>query len=130
MEFEKFKKYIESIEHTYEKEEAVSKCIEENLATNTFCIVNISEDVISSLEEMLADYYDCYYEILNHTENDISWWLNTEERIIYTKNEDGEEVELHLEDIYSFWKYLEDELKNKKCNKKGKNKKDAKQLHT
>jgi len=113
MEFEKFKKYIESIEHTYEKEEAVSKCIEENLATNTFCIVNISEEVISSLEEMLADYYDCYYEILNHTENDISWWLNAEERIIYTKNENGEETELHLEDVYAFWKYLESGRKAK-----------------
>lgn len=126
MKFEKFKKCIESIEHTYEKEETVSKCIEQNLATNTFCIVNISEEVISSLEEMLADYYDCYYEILNHTENDISWWLNAEERVVYIQNEDGKETEIHLEDVYAFWKYLEDNLKQKKTNKKGKNKKDAK----
>lgn len=126
MKFEKFKKYIESIVHTYEKEEAVSKCIEENLATNTFCIVNISGEVISSLEEMLADYYDCYYEILNRTDNDISWWLNAEEKVVYVEDDDGKETELHLEDVYAFWKYLENGLKNKKCNKKGKKKKDAK----
>ena len=89
--------------------------------------MDISEEVISSLVEILADYYDCYYEVLNHKDNDIAWWLYADEKIIYiTDEKSGEKTELHLEDVYAFWKYLEDGLKNKKSNKKGGKKKDAK----
>ena len=35
MEFEKFKKHIDRILNTREKEEKLSKCIEENLSTST-----------------------------------------------------------------------------------------------
>ena len=127
MEFEKFKRYIESIQHTYEKEETLSNCIQENITTSTFCIVDISEEVISSLVEILVDYYDCHFEVLNHKDNDIAWWLYTDEKIIYiTDEKSGKKTELHLEDVYSFWKYLEDGLRNKKCNKKGEKKKNAK----
>ena len=63
MDFEIFKKHIERIQQTEEKEEILSKCIEDNLATSTRCIIDISGDVIVSVIELLADYYDCYYEV-------------------------------------------------------------------
>ena len=129
MEFEKFKRYITNIQNTYEKEELLSKCIEQHVAKNSFCIVNISDDVISSLVEILADYYDCYFKELNHRDNDISWWLNTEEKTMYFKNDKtGEDEEIHLEDIYAFWKYLEEnrnnKIKNGEYNDKARNGKD------
>ena len=45
MDFEIFKKHIERIQQTEEKEEILSKCIEDNLATSTRCIIDISGDV-------------------------------------------------------------------------------------
>ena len=103
MEFEKFKKHITRIQNTYEKEEILSKCIEENLTTSTFCIVDICEDAISSVIELLADYYNCYFDVLRTTDNDISWWLYAEEKIVYINDE-----EVHLDDIYALWEYLEE----------------------
>lgn len=103
MKFEKFKKHITRIQNTYEKEEILSKCIEENLTTSTFCIVDICEDAISSVIELLADYYNCYFDVLRTTDNDISWWLYAEEKIVYINDE-----EVHLDDVYALWKYLEE----------------------
>ena len=115
MEFEKFKKHIDRILNTREKEEKLSKCIEENLSTSTYCIVDLSSDVSSSVEELLADYYDCYFEILGKQKNDISWWLYSDEdkRKIYTKNDDGSEKETDLRTIEQFWQYLENEREKK-----------------
>lgn len=112
MDFEIFKKHIERIQQTEEKEEILSKCIEDNLATSTRCIIDISGDVIVSVIELLADYYDCYYKIQGVSENDISWWLYSEDRILYINDE-----KLDLNKLEDFWKYLEEnrqiKLKNK-----------------
>lgn len=68
MEFEKFKRYIDVINNTFEKEEALARCIEQNLVSNSFCIVDICSDLIVSLVDLLATYYDCHYEIQEHLE--------------------------------------------------------------
>lgn len=108
MEFEKFKRYIDTINNTLEKEELISKCIEQNLSSSTFCIVDICSDVIKLLVDLLADYYNCQYEIQEHNDNEISWWLFEDvEKIIYV-NENGKEKEIQVQDAYAFWKYLED----------------------
>lgn len=125
MEFEKFKKCIDTINNTHEKQDLLSKCIEENLSTSTYCIVDICNDIIKVLIDLLADYYNCNFEIQDVLDNDISWWLYEEvEKVIYVK-ENGKERKIPVPDTYSFWKYLEDNRK-KKCNKKGKKKKNAK----
>lgn len=112
MEFETFKKHIECIQKTEEKEDILSKCVEDNLATSTRCIVDISGDVIVSVIELLADYYDCYYEIQGMSENDISWWLYSEDRILYINDE-----EFNLSKLEDFWKYLENSRQEKLKNK-------------
>lgn len=115
MEFEKFKKHIDRILNTREKEEKLSKCIEENLATLTYCIVDLSSEVCTSVEELLADYYDCYYEIQGKQENDISWWIyeDEENRKFYIQNEDDSEEEIDLRTTKQFWEYLEREKERK-----------------
>lgn len=126
MEFEKFKKCIDTINNTHEKQDLLSKCMEENLSTSTYCIVDICNDVIKVLIDLLADYYNCNFEIQEVIDNDISWWLYEEvEKVIYVK-ENGKERKIPVPDTYSFWKYLEDNRKKKMCNKKGKKKKNAK----
>ena len=106
MEFEKFKKHIDRILNTREKEEKLSKCIEENLSTSTYCIVDLSSDVSSSVEELLADYYDCYFEILGKRENDISWWIYS--CLLYTSPSPRDR-----RTIEQFWQYLENEREKK-----------------
>lgn len=113
MEFEKFKRYIDTINNTVEKEELISECIEQNLSSSTFCIVDICSDVIKLLVDLLADYYNCQYEIQEHNDNEISWWLFEDvEKIIYV-NENGKEKEIQVQDVYAFWKYLEDSRQHK-----------------
>lgn len=124
MEFETFKKHINRLLLTREKEEKLSDCIEENLASSTYCIVDIAGDVCTSVEELLADYYDCQYEILGHKDNDISWWVyeDADKRKIYIKEEDGKEKTIDLSTIEKFWKYLEENRKRKNAKHNAKNK--------
>ena len=49
MEFVKFEKHINTIKNTLEKEKEVSDCIQKNLSTSTYCIVDISNEVIDSI---------------------------------------------------------------------------------
>lgn len=110
MEFETFKKHIDRIQNTREKEDKLSDCIEENLATSTHCIVDIAGDVCTSVEELLADYYDCCYEIQGVKDNDISWWIYADEdkRKLYIKEKGKREKTIDLTTIEKFWKYLEE----------------------
>ena len=108
MNYYKFKKHINTIKNTLKKEKRVSDCIQKNLSTSTYCIVDICNDVIKILIDLLADYYDCNFEIQDVLDNDISWWLYEEvEKVIYVK-ENGKERKIPVPDTYSFWKYLED----------------------
>ena len=115
MEFEKFKKYIDTINNTHEKQDIISKCMEENLSTSTYCIVDICNDVIVSLIDLLAEYYNCKFERDGVVDNDISWWLYEDvEKVIYIVDHKKEkERKIQVADVYAFWKYLEKE-RNKK----------------
>ena len=115
MEFVKFEKHINTIKKTLEKENEVSDCIQKYLSTSTYCIVDISNEVIDSIIELLADYYDCYFDLLNSKSNDISWWLfeSVNKVITIIDHKKEKEKKIIVEDIHSFWEYLEDS-RNKK----------------
>lgn len=113
MEFKIFEKHIQRIIETEKREEILSKCIEENLARSTYCIVDITNEVVMSVEELLADYYDCYFEVQGVRVNDISWWLENEDKIIYI-----DDKEINLNDLKDFWKYLEENRQRKMENNK------------
>lgn len=123
MEFETFKKHIDRILLTREKEDKLSDCIEENLSSSTYCIVDIAGDVCTSVEELLADHYDCYYEIQGVKDNDISWWLYTEKehRKIHIKEKGKREKIIDLSTIEKLWEYLEENLNRKKAEKNNEN---------
>lgn len=108
MNFKNFEKHIRRIIDTEKREEELSKCIEKNLSRSTYCIVDSSNEVVMSVIELLADYYDCYYEIQGVTENDISWWLYNENKFIYINNE-----KIDLKNLKDFWKYLEENRQRK-----------------
>lgn len=113
MDFEKFKKYIDAIKITEENEDALSKCFEEKVARSTHCIVDICSETVNALIEILADYYSCQWDEERSYDNDISWWLFEDvEKIIYVK-EKGNQKEIPVSDIKSFWKYLEKHRKQK-----------------
>ena len=115
MEFVKFEKHINTIKNTLEKEKEVSDCIQKNLSTSTYCIVDISNEVIDSIIELLADYYDCYFDLLNSKSNDISWWLfeSVNKVITIIDHKKEKEEKIIVEDIHSFWEYLEDNRNRK-----------------
>ena len=69
------------------------------MTTSTFCIVDIAEEVTLSVIELLADYYDCYFERLNHKDNDISWWLYTDTEKIITIKEGNDEKDKLVEKL-------------------------------
>lgn len=113
MKFEEFKKHINRIQSTEKKEEELSKCIEKVLATSTYCIVNLASELTVSVIELLADYYDCYFEIQGVKDNEISWWLYDEHKKVYVKK-NGIEQEIDLSSLKGFWRYLEANKKEKK----------------
>lgn len=100
MNFKNFKKHIKRIIDTEKREE--------NLSRSTYCIVDSSNEVVMSVIELLADYYDCYYEIQGVTENDISWWLYNENKFLYIDN-----IKIDLKNLKDFWKYLEENRQRK-----------------
>ena len=112
MEFVKFEKHINTI---LEKENEVSDCIQKYLSTSTYCIVDISNEVIDSIIELLADYYDCYFDLPNSKSNDISWWLfeSVNKVITIIDHKKEKEEKISVESIHSFWEYLEDNRNRK-----------------
>jgi len=105
---------MDNITQTLEKEETLSSCIQNNLSTTTYCIVDISSAVITSLTDLLADYYDCWYEFDNGSrENDIEYWLYNDEKKIYITEKDGTEKIIDISTIKKLWTYLEESKKLK-----------------
>lgn len=108
MKFEKFKQYIDTIIKTREKEEKLAECIEQNLMSTSFCVVDISDEITSSLIDLLADYYHCYFDIQGIISNDIAWWLDNDAKEITITETTGEKKVIDLSTIKKFWQYLEE----------------------
>lgn len=113
MEFKKFEKYINTIKQSEEKQRLLSKSIEQYLSSNSHCVVDICGDLTEVLTDILADYYNCWFDNQTYLSNDISWWLyeKVEKKIYEEKN--GKKVKINVENIHSFWKYLEKSRKLK-----------------
>lgn len=118
MKYKEFKKHIDRIKSTGEKEEELAQCIEKVLSTTTYCIVDLASEITVSVIELLADYYDCYFEIQGVKDNEISCWLYEDSKTVYIR-ENGVEKEIDLSSLKKFWRYLEDnKMKKEQVNKK------------
>ena len=63
MPFEKFEYLLNQVKGYLERLSKISDFFEDELCTDSSCIVNLGEDLLASIVCMLADEFDCWYEI-------------------------------------------------------------------
>lgn len=141
MPFEEFKYIIEQIQAHSEKLGRLSDFFEKELCTDSWCIVNVGENLSNTLCCMLADHFNCWWEIddtsAQEKVNGIlesmglppsrgysrEWWDETKRRYdndieywLYEENKkiviDGEEVP--IETLEEFYNYLVSRCVDKK----------------
>lgn len=122
MTFEKFKAIMNTIIAFDKKRDKFSSFIEEEIATSTFCLVDFGSEIESTLVNLLADEFKCWYSFgdredfdwWNSTlsiENDIEAWLYciSEEPKIITVNG----VEKNIDSLESFYEFLVEQYNEK-----------------
>ena len=122
--FDRFKKIIETIQNFDKKRERIDEFFEKEIMDTSFCMVTLGSEVSSTLINMLADEFDCWYsyrgnpthwrknEKTYHSTNDIEWWL-------YEKDDSAEVTignkKYQVDTIGKFYDYLVENLYDKKC---------------
>lgn len=126
MSYDRFKKIMEIIINYDEKLKRVSDFMEKEIAEDSYCFVTLGRDIQSTLINMLADEFDCWYSTtgkpISHwwynemnygADNDISWWLYSDKGY---KKITVNGVEIDLETLPKFYDYLLESYMNKKLN--------------
>lgn len=121
VDFNRFKKIMETLLAFRDKRERVSDFFEKELTEDSWCIFTYGNDIESTLIHMLADEFNCWYYISrtgdpeNYSpkhwwetkypegDNDISYWLyeldDEDKKMIV----DDEEIPVNtLEEFYSY----------------------------
>ena len=131
MPFEKFEYIINQIKKYEEKRDRISDFLEKEMCGNHYCLFNVGEDLQSTIIHMLADEFDCWYEIwINPEVNDlreelglkrderrdgIQWWDSSvrlwENDIEYWLYEDSKKIEIDgkevpINTLREFYDYL------------------------
>ena len=135
MTFEEFKYIMNQIKAHSDKMERVSDFFEKELCTDSWCLVNVGEDLANTLCCMLADHFNCWWGDIEVTEaNKIKvdqmlqdmglpksnpysrdWWLPNVRRydndIEYWLYEDNKKVtidgkEVPIDTLEQFYNYL------------------------
>ena len=117
MSFEKFKAIMSIIITFGEKRDRVSKFIEDEISTSTFCIVDFGSEVESALVNMLADEFKCWYAF---QERDYDWWNSTTgiendiEAWLYSISDEPKKItiddkEIDVNSLESFYEFLVDQ---------------------
>lgn len=63
MSLEKFKHLISVIRETHKKQEVFSDALQNTLCSDSFCFVSLADRVITALTNMIADDFNCWYEL-------------------------------------------------------------------
>lgn len=121
MPFEKFERIMNTLIKFKDKREKISDFIETEIATASFCVCDIGNDLETTLTSLLADEFKCWFG--KHSEsdgtcewwkyheygldNDIEYWLygslsGDEKKVVYDK--DGTEID--ITDLKDFYRYL------------------------
>lgn len=114
MSFDKFKYIMNILMEFKEQRGRISDFIEKEIATSTYCICDIGNDVESALINLLADEFNCWYSLSDR--KDYNWWENTHniendiENWLYSISDKPKTVTINkveynidsLEDLYKF----------------------------
>lgn len=118
MPFEKFKHIMSALIEFRDKKERISDFFEHEMMTDSYCYLTLGSDVESSLINMLADEFECWYTFNKEAPKIYDWWNkgyyygfeNDIENWMYTITEEpktvtvnGNEIPLDsLEELYEF----------------------------
>lgn len=61
MKYDKFKFILNTIKEYKEKVERISDFMEKEVCTDSYCMINVGEELVNVLTSMLADEFDCWY---------------------------------------------------------------------
>ena len=133
MPYKKFKYIMKQIQNNEKKREKVSDIFEEELCSDSWCIFTFGEDIVDSLICLLADHFNCWYQVkcspsfdafkkeLNIAEEKVKestmpkWWDKSYRRwendiayYLYEENKkiiiDGKEIPINT--LKQFYNYL------------------------
>ena len=144
MKYEKFKYILNVIKDYNSKIERISDFMESEVCTDSYCFINVGEELINTLTGMLADEFDCWYYISSPSLsiNDLAegnikktyednvpenrWWDKSSRRwdndIEYWLYEDTKKIyiggkEVPIDTEGQFYDYLVTQLLDKKLKK-------------
>ena len=63
MSFDEFKYIMTQIKDYEEKRDRISDFLEEEMCSDSYCLFNVGEDLVRTLTSMLADHFNCWYQI-------------------------------------------------------------------
>lgn len=145
MKYAKFKHILNVIKEHNAKIERISDFMEKEVCTDSYCMVNIGEELVTTLTSMLADEFDCWYYICTAPKIEIKdlfegkpvqyikeepeineWWEKSNRRwendIEYWLYEDNKKIvvngkEVPIDTEGQFYDYLVTQLLDKNLNK-------------
>lgn len=88
MPFEKFEYLMKQVQAYEEKRNRISDFFEEEICTDSWCFFNVGEDLATSITNMLADEFNCWYKSAYTSVS-----INKLKEELGVKGEDKEEVE-------------------------------------
>lgn len=133
MPFKKFKYIMKQIQQYEKKRDKISDFFEDEICTDSWCYINFGENIVDTLVCLLADHFNCWYQInwnpsIDTLKNEFKvnvekkkeshvakWWdkslrrwENDIEYFLYEENKqiiiNGEEVPIKT--LNQFYKYL------------------------
>ena len=63
MPFEKFKYIMTQVQEYEAKKERISDFLEEEVCTDSYCLFTVGEDLVTTITSMLADHFNCWYNV-------------------------------------------------------------------
>lgn len=121
MSFDKFRYIMDILIDFNKKIDRFSNFIEEEISTSTFCVVDFGSEVESTLINLLADEFNCWYSFKDRDydwwndsfgiENDIEAWLyniSDEPKTITVNN-----IERNIDSLESFYEFLVEQYNEK-----------------
>ena len=133
MSFDKFKYIMSQIKEYEEKREKISDFLEKEVCSDSYCTFNVGNDLVTTLTSMLADHFNCWYQIslnpsfdafkkeFNITEEEVKdsttpkWWDkscrrwdNDIEYWLYERNKviTVNDKDIPIKTLKQFYKYL------------------------